>query len=700
MSRIIPIIPDSSSSLTMSESSVAYRDGPQLGADGKPLPLDFTHHLSEVTKRRQASLIKKYYRFFQIPGIKNLAGGLPNTKFFPFETLEAQSAKPERWQPTPNHPGDKDSNKKDPAAAEPAHITVPTVSGEANPMKKVDVATALQYGQANGYPPLLDWVCKFTRDHLHPDAPYSGGPDVILTCGSTDGFAKTLEMFVNPWIDGLNDPRERPGLLCETFVYGNILSQAEPKGVQIVPVKADAKGMLATGPGGLEDVLKNWDVTKGRRPHLMYTVTLGHNPTGFVIPISRRKEIYAICSRYDVIIVEDEPYWYLQFPSATAANLAKTGTVKQQTQSAEPEVTKRTVSTGYSFLDSLTPSYISIDVDGRVVRLDTFSKTIAPGCRLGWITAQPALIDRLTRIAETSTQQPSGFVQSLVAELVMGPQPEASLSSSSSPSSSTTSTPSSTSSWSLFRSSSSTTPAAQPKPSKETPSSPGEGWQMTGWIRWLEGLRGMYERRMNRMCTILDTGSSLISSNTRLRATNSTSGTPGDWDVITTTPLYTYSWPEGGMFIWLRMHFDTHPLWEHPLFFARNGEREKTKVIDGPTLSLALMLFLTLKPHLVLVSGGNMFSATPEISKEIGWQYFRLCFAAVSEEDVDAGAQRFVDGVRAFWKITDARVIEKLVEKLGDDLDASGGEALNLMKVMGQAGAAEGMNNLGGWLGC
>lgn len=76
MSRIIPIIPGSSSSLTMSESSVAYRDGPQLGADGKPLPLDFTHHLSEVTKRRQASLIKKYYRFFQIPGIKNLAGGL------------------------------------------------------------------------------------------------------------------------------------------------------------------------------------------------------------------------------------------------------------------------------------------------------------------------------------------------------------------------------------------------------------------------------------------------------------------------------------------------------------------------------------------------------------------------------------------------------------------------------------------------
>ncbi|KAJ4414544.1 hypothetical protein N0V85_003105 [Neurospora sp. IMI 360204] len=688
MSRIIPIIPGSLS-LTMSESSVAYRDGPQLGADGKPLPLDFTHHLSEVTKRRQASSVKKYYRFFQIPGIKNLAGGLPNPKFFPFETLEAQSAKPERWQPTPNHPS-PGTDKKDPAAAEPTHITVPTVSGEPNPMKKVDVATALQYGQADGYPPLLDWVRKFTRDHLHPDAPYSGGPDVILTCGSTDGFAKTLEMFVNPWIDGLNDPRERPGMLCETFIYPQILSQAEPKGVQIVPIKADEKGMLVTGPGGLEDVLANWDASKGKRPHLMYTVTLGHNPTGFVIPISRRKEIYAICSRYDVIIVEDEPYWYLQFPSATAANMAKAkATGQKPSQPPQEEVSKRSVSTGYPFLDSLAPSYISIDVDGRVVRLDTFSKTIAPGCRLGWITAQPELIDRFVRIAETSTQQPSGFVQSLVAELVMGPQPEAPSSSSSSTTTSTTTTSFSSSGWSLFRSS-------QPKPAKETPS--GEGWQMTGWVRWLEGLRGMYERRMNRMCTILDTGSSLISSSTRLRATTGTSGgTPGDWEVITTTPLYTYSWPEGGMFIWIRMHFDTHPLWQHPLFFSSSQE-EKTKVIDGPTLGLALMLFLMTKPHLVLASPGSMFAATPQIREEIGWQYFRLCFAAVSEEDVDEGAQRFVDGVRAFWKITDARVIEKLVEELGKADTTSTEEEVVARVMMGQD--MEGLNNLGGWLGC
>jgi DNA-binding transcriptional MocR family regulator len=120
--------------------------------------------------------------------------------------------------------------------------------------------------------------------------------------------------------------------------------------------------------------------------------------------MQRRREIYALCQQYDIIIVEDDPYWYLQYPSART----------------EPVPTPPK-SSGYAFLDSLMPSYLSLDVDGRVVRLDTFSKTIAPGCRLGWVTAQPAIIERLLRITETSTQQPSGFVQGMVAELVVGP---------------------------------------------------------------------------------------------------------------------------------------------------------------------------------------------------------------------------------------------------------------------------------------
>jgi DNA-binding transcriptional MocR family regulator len=150
---------------------------------------------------------------------------------------------------------------------------VPKAVDESNPLNRIDITTALQYGLAQGYPPLLSWVRQFTRENLHPDPPYKGGPEVILTCGSTDGFSKTLNLFVDQWTEGINDISERPGLLCEPFLYSNVLSQAQPFGVQVVPVKADPSGMSVKGPGGLEDVLANWDSSKGKRPNLMYTVT-------------------------------------------------------------------------------------------------------------------------------------------------------------------------------------------------------------------------------------------------------------------------------------------------------------------------------------------------------------------------------------------------------------------------------------------
>lgn len=216
---------------------------------------------------------------------------------------------------------------------------------------------------------------------------------MILTCGSTDGFCKTMEMLVEPWFADRDPVQERPALLTEVFVYMNAPQTVKPKGVDIVPVEIDGEGMLAEGKGGLRDVLENWDTKNGRRPHLMYTVTMGHNPTSGVLSVQRRKEIYSLCCQYDIIIVEDDPYWYLQFPTAAE----KEAESRDEQPPMEVETHKQGKSSGYEFLDSLIPSYLSMDTDGRVVRLDTFSKTIAPGCRLGWITAQPAFIERLLR---------------------------------------------------------------------------------------------------------------------------------------------------------------------------------------------------------------------------------------------------------------------------------------------------------------
>ncbi|KAI3335040.1 pyridoxal phosphate-dependent transferase [Ustulina deusta] len=612
----------------------------QCDADmAKPAPTDLSHHYSDLTRARKPNSLKTLYKLFAIPGIGNFAGGLPNAQFFPFDTLEAQSAHPHRWTPTPNRPGGHDALSSatssargpadDPKTA--SHVVVPHDTDTADPSKKIDLATALQYGQASGYPPLVSYIRQFTRECLHPNVPYRGGAEVALTVGSTDGFSKVLDVFTNIWVEGKNDIRERPGLLAEIFIYPSILNQAHPRGVQVCPVQMDDEGMSPYGPGGLEDVLANWDDAKGKRPHLLYTVSMGHNPTGGVLSLQRRRELYEICSKYDVIIVEDDPYWYLQFPSAEMEE-AKARNKPIPAFKAANTLPKKS---GYAFLDSLTPSFLNIDVDGRVVRLDTFSKTVAPGCRLGWVTATPEICTRIIRVGETGTQQPSGFVQAMIAENIMGPQPEA-------------------------------VAAFTSRSLKDRASF--TGWKTEGWVRWLAGLRGEYERRMNAMCSLLEENAYQLKQSTPVRDADS------DWGVITKTKLYEFKWPRGGMFLWVKIHFE-----DHPLFQAIGSQGN---VIGGTALSTALMIFLTHKPHLVLVSPGMMFSATPQIAAQQGWSYFRLCFAAETDERNSACSIRFGQGVQKFWRIKKVAELEALLEE-ADTLEPEEFEGLPNMGLMG-----------------
>ncbi|KZM19928.1 catalytic [Ascochyta rabiei] len=501
-----------------------------------PEPVDLSHHLSRSTKAREASSVKRFYQYFSIPGIAQLAGGLPNDKYFPYDTLEAKVAHPSRWEPTPNKPVDPPAD--DPPTArlaerslasgrgkgkhdEPpaARLLVPHDSHTPDPRHKIDLMSALQYGQAQGYPPLYSFIRHFTRENLHPFIPYKNGPEVILTCGATDGLSKTIQALSNEW-SAEHDPA---------------------RGFNIAPVKIDDEGMLAKGPGGLADVMENWDLSRGRRPHLLYTVTIGQNPTSGTLSVARRTDIYAVCVKYDIVIIEDDPYWYLQFPSSSPGVVA-----------AKPNK-----SSGFAFLDSLIPSYLSVDYQGRVVRLDTFSKTVAPGCRLGWITTQPALAERLLRITESSTQQPSGFVQAMVAELLIGPNN-----------------------------------AHDPG---RGGAADGSGWKVDGWT----------------MCDALDAGKEIVKAGRR-KSLTSVADSDDEWAVVEKTQIYSFVRPLGGMFVWVRFDFTTHPLADD---------------VAHARLSQAFWVFLTQKPYLCL------------------------------------DAKRFADGAQAFWRIKKKTTIDKLLEE-------------------------------------
>jgi len=206
-----------------------------------------------------------------VPSLLTLFKGLPNPGYFPYDDLEAKVALPDRWNPSPNKPVDPSRHTTSPATS--GRVIVPAISSDLDPNRKIDLATALQYGTAQGYPALLSWVQEFTLKHLHPNIPYAGGPDIILTVGSTDGFQKALQCLNNEWVQGRDPIERKEGLLVEQYAYMNAVQTAQPRGMNIVPVAIDDEGMLATGKGGLQDVLENWDFNRGQRPHLMYTVT-------------------------------------------------------------------------------------------------------------------------------------------------------------------------------------------------------------------------------------------------------------------------------------------------------------------------------------------------------------------------------------------------------------------------------------------
>jgi DNA-binding transcriptional MocR family regulator len=330
---------------------------------------------------------------------------------------------------------------------------------------------------------------------------------------------------------------------------------------------------------------------------------MGQNPTSGLLSLPRRKQIYALCQKYDILIIEDDPYWYLQYPSANTLSIKAHGRPVSPDYPENPRMHnynagKPKPSSGYPFLDSLVPSYLHIDVDGRVIRLDTFSKTVAPGCRLGWITAQPLFIEKILRITETSTQQPSGFVQSVIAELIMGPQ--------------------------------------RPSDGGRGGNKDGSGWDTDGWVRWLEGLRGNYERRMQKMSSILEAGKYTIRTSTRRRShlSNASDSEDEDFQLVSKAQMYDFTYPMAGMFLWMHINFETHPLY---------------KKVDHQRLGRALWVYLTTKPFRVLVAPGTIFSPTEKLKQEKGWQYFRLCFAAVDDDVLEKHSHNIVEAFKSFW---------------------------------------------------
>ncbi|CCH47088.1 Aromatic amino acid aminotransferase I [Wickerhamomyces ciferrii] len=334
-------------------------------------PKDLTHLLSEEALARRPSPLKTAFKYFADPNVVFLGGGLPLADYFPWNKITAES---------PNPPFRNGIAAVPQSVEEATQTVLAKHSSDNGHHQDIPLSRSLQYGFTEGQAELLDFIKEHTK--LVHNVPYEGW-DIITSIGNTQSWDATLRTFTS----------KGDTILVEEFSFSSALETANALGVTQFPVPMDDFGII---PEKLEDVLTNW---VGPKPKLLYTIATGQNPTGSSLSSERRAAIYKLAQEHDFIIVEDEPYYYLQMDTYTTDKSAREG---------------KAVHTHKEFLNALVTSFISLDVDGRVIRLDSFSKVLAPGSRVGWIVGQKPILERYIRLHEVSMQTPSGFAQSII----------------------------------------------------------------------------------------------------------------------------------------------------------------------------------------------------------------------------------------------------------------------------------------------
>lgn len=231
-------------------------------------------------------------------------------------------------------------------------------------------AAALQYSTTEGYRPLREMIARHTRRYG-----VKVGPDnILITASSQQALDLIGRVFLNP---GDHVVVERPTYLGALQAWN--LSQA-----QYISIPMDDEGMRIDG---LEAALR-------AGPKFLYALPNFQNPTGVTISQERRKKIVALADHYGVPILEDDPYGQLRYEGEHLPSIVA--------------------------LDAEFQSGNGALYTGNVIYLSTFSKTLAPGLRLGWIVASEGVIDQLVLAKQATDLHTSTFTQIIAYEMARG----------------------------------------------------------------------------------------------------------------------------------------------------------------------------------------------------------------------------------------------------------------------------------------
>ena len=253
--------------------------------------------------------------------------------------------------PAPQAPQVMKRGKYDFAVAYPDPRSLPLDGllqglGEALKAEGQDLAV---YPHPQGYPPLREYVSeKLARDrNIHVPA-----DEIILADGSSQPIHMITELLVDPG----------DVVLTDDYVYLGTLATLARFGADVRGITCDGEGMV---PEAVEDVLKAVS-SEGKRAKYIYTIPSFQNPQGWTMSLRRREALVDISHRYGVPILEDDCYVDLRFEG-------------------DPQ-----------------PSIFSLDNTGSVMYVASFSKIIAPGMRMGYMTASPEMMARVRAVKSGS----------------------------------------------------------------------------------------------------------------------------------------------------------------------------------------------------------------------------------------------------------------------------------------------------------
>jgi 2-aminoadipate transaminase len=220
---------------------------------------------------------------------------------------------------------------------------------------------ALQYGSGQGDPHLREQICEVMR----LEGIDAGADDVVVTVGSQQALDLITRIFIDPG----------DVVLAEGPSYVGALGTFSAYQAKVVHITMDDQGLVPESLAQTIYALK----AAGNTVKFLYTIPTFHNPGGVTLNQARRQQVLDICQRAGVLIVEDNPYGLLGF-------------------------------------DGEPMRALRADNPDGVVYLGSFSKTLAPGFRVGWALAPHAIRDKLVLAMESAVLSHSSFTQLAVGQ--------------------------------------------------------------------------------------------------------------------------------------------------------------------------------------------------------------------------------------------------------------------------------------------